>query len=76
MQQSYLSDLSCKAQKVNDKFIINLNRFGGKMARTVGSKNRTPAELKRDAEIALAKARVKILEEKKRAEMQKKQQQK
>lgn len=46
------------------------------MARTVGSKNRTPAELKRDAEIALAKARVKILEEKKRAEMQKKQQQK
>lgn len=43
------------------------------MARTAGSKNRTPEQLKLDAEIALAKARVKILEQKKKAEMQKKQ---
>ena len=44
--------------------------------RPPGSKNRTPAELKRDAEIALAKAKLKILEQKKAEELRKKQQQK
>ena len=42
------------------------------IGRPPGSKNRTPAEIKRDAELALAKAKVKILEEKKRAEDEKK----
>jgi hypothetical protein len=44
------------------------------MARPIGSKNRTPAELKRDAEIVLAKAKLRILEDKKKAELQKKKQ--
>ena len=38
------------------------------MSRPVGSKNRTAAEIKRDAEIDLAKAKVKILEAKKKKE--------
>ncbi|NDP64787.1 hypothetical protein [Polaromonas sp.] len=40
------------------------------MAKPVGTKNRTPAEIKRDAELDLAKAKVKILEAKKKQEVE------
>ena len=38
------------------------------MSKPIGTKNRTPAEIKRDAELALAKAKVKVLEAKKKKE--------
>jgi hypothetical protein len=43
-----------------------------KIGRPPGSLNRTSAEIKRDAELALAKAKVKILEEKKKKDDEKK----
>ena len=45
------------------------------MARPRGSTNRTPAEIKRDAEIELLKAKLKEAEHKKKLEQQKKKQQ-
>jgi hypothetical protein len=39
-----------------------------KRGRPLGSINRTPAEIKRDAEIALAEAKLKIMKEKKKKE--------
>ncbi|WP_234732414.1 hypothetical protein [Acidocella facilis] len=42
------------------------------MARPVGSKNRTPEEILRDAQIAKKKAELKLLEKKKKEEDEKK----
>lgn len=42
------------------------------MARPVGSKNRTPEEIKRDARIEHLKAEIKILEQKKKEEKKRK----
>lgn len=42
------------------------------MGRPVGSKNRTPAEIKRDAEIELLKAKLREAEHKKKEEQKKK----
>jgi hypothetical protein len=42
------------------------------MARPVGSKNRTPEEIMRDAEIEKTKAKLKLLEQKKAQEKEKK----
>jgi len=44
------------------------------MARTPGSKNRSPEEIKRDANIDLLKAKLKIAEQKRKAEQAKKRQ--
>jgi hypothetical protein len=43
------------------------------MTRPIGSKNRTAEQIKRDAEIEILKAKIKIAEQKKKAEKAKKQ---